>query len=116
MPLLHKFEIRTNDLSISRVRERNFPVGVWRDQFRDLVAVAIGISVLSFHYCQPASAQVVHVEDYAAWPFSLGHSQTRRGQEHARRAPPRWTRQHPPAPPPRLLLLVQPRLAEQFRM
>jgi len=61
MPLLHKFEIRISDISISRVREE-LPRRSLARPFRDFVAVAIGISVLSFHYCQPASAQVVHVE------------------------------------------------------
>ena len=62
MPLLHKVEIRTNGLSISRVRQLN-PSHRLARRVRDLVAVAIGISLLSFHHCQPASAQVVHVED-----------------------------------------------------
>src|SRR6478752_4070252 len=61
MPLLHKFEIRISDISISRVR-KELPRRSLARPFRDFVAVAIGISVLSFHYCQPASAQVVHVE------------------------------------------------------
>jgi Carboxypeptidase regulatory-like domain len=61
MPLLDKFKIRTSDISISRVREE-LPRRSLARPFRDLVAVAIGISLLSFHYCQPASAQAVQVD------------------------------------------------------